>query len=1136
LVLLNQLNIIKVASATPGFDVWGDATTNLEYDVSYSNVYVNSSLWSGTAPYFLYYPTYRNTGTSGYASEFTWDGAYNVAGYYVRVAAKSNKQIVYTGGQPISFNRSGMWIFDSDTNHTTYEGYIWVNTSTAYTIQSIPDPYYGGSITVTVTTGSDSGCMIAVVNPDNATVYHKWRAGGVSEAIKIDAVNFSIAGEYRVLAYRDFDAQNNIYYYNDEGGRFYNKTYGSDLVGVTGYNYNAIGPWDPPEKNATEITFTTKVNNPPVFGTSSPTNGSTGNQLNLSWSIPINDPEGNAFSWIIQCNNGQGRTGIGASDGTKSLALSGLAYSTAYTVWVNATDPTPIGSGKWTNSSYWFITKASGGGGSNNPLAFGTPSPANGSTGNMLSLSWSIPINDTEGNLFNWSINCSNGQNNYGIGETNGTKSSSLTSLAYLTTCTVWVNATDTGSGLYIRRWYQFTTQTAVVNIPPVFGVPSPTNGSTGNQLSLTWGIPISDSQADVFSWTIQCSNGQRNNGTGASDGTKSLALSDLAYSTAYTVWVNATDPTPTGSGKWTNSSYWFMTKASGGGGGSNNPLTFSTPSPANGSTGNMLSLSWNIPINDPNGDQFSWTIQCSNGQVNSGNGASNRTKSLALSGLAYSTTYKVWVNATDPTGSNQWIRRWYTFTTVANNPPNSPSKPTGPILIERGINYYYVAAALDSDGDQVRLRFDWGDGSASIWSKFVDSNTTVSFFHSWSSPSNYSIRVIAQDNNGLNSSWSTPLAVTVHDYNVSSNASTDQSNVFGLSEDMFRFIVIGIVICFCIIISVYLIWIYFFRKTKRQKPKPLSLSSGDGKSVVLVNNLSRIKGDKEILTDIKLDLKQGKLYAITGPSGSGKSRLMESIVGREKPTTGDVLILGVDIYKDKMKATRLFGFVPQKPEVNMYQTPIENMMNSAIQWSVENPEEKINKLLKTVGLQNRINVKAGDLSGGQQKRLSIAMELLKEPPILFLDEPTTGLDPEIQGNIFSIIQGLNKEGVSIVMTTHNVEEAEMADEIIIINNGKIAVQGSPNHLASCTPGRGKIILVELSEVSEKVIQCINELELVKFMWRTGRYIRIFCNNPDIMELSNAIVTCGGKIEGIKTEKTSMQDIFRFYTGKSPDE
>ena len=131
-----------------------------------------------------------------------------------------------------------------------------------------------------------------------------------------------------------------------------------------------------------------------------------------------------------------------------------------------------------------------------------------------------------------------------------------------------------------------------------------------------------------------------------------------------------------------------------------NNPPVFGTPSPANGSTGNLLSLSWSIPINDPEGNIFSWTIQCSNGQTNSGTGATNGTKSLALSGLAYSTTYKVWVNATDPTGSGLYTRRWYTFTTKENNPPVITT--TDDTTAEVDVQYSMDYNATDADSDSL--------------------------------------------------------------------------------------------------------------------------------------------------------------------------------------------------------------------------------------------------------------------------------------------------------------------------------------------------------------------------------------------------------------------------------------------------
>ena len=390
----------------------------------------------------------------------------------------------------------------------------------------------------------------------------------------------------------------------------------------------------------------------------------------------------------------------------------------------------------------------------NSPPLFGTPSPANGSTNQPLSLSWGIPINDPEGNAFSWTIQCSNGQMNSGTGATNGTKSLSLSGLAYSTTYTVWVNATDpTGSGQYTRRWYRFTTK---ANLPPVFGTPTPGNGSTNQPLSLSWSILISDPEGNPITWTIQCSNGQGSSGSGASNGTRSLSLSGLAYSTTYTVWVNATDPA--GSGQYTRRWYRFTTLAQ------NLPPVFGTPSPVNGSTGQPLSLSWSILISDPEGNTFTWSIQCSNGQSNGGSGASNGTKSVSLSGLAYSTTYTVWVNATDPAGSGVYTRKWYTFTTQVqqNLPPNKPNTPSGPVSGKINSAYNYTTSTIDTNGDQVFYLWDWGDGSQSDWLGPYNSGVTINTTHTWITAGNYEIKVKAKDIHDAESNWSDPLAITI--------------------------------------------------------------------------------------------------------------------------------------------------------------------------------------------------------------------------------------------------------------------------------------------------------------------------------------------------------------------------------------
>lgn len=289
------------------------------------------------------------------------------------------------------------------------------------------------------------------------------------------------------------------------------------------------------------FTFTTKqVNNPPVFATPSPANGSIGNLLSLTWSININDQEGDVFSWTIQCSNGQANSGTRAVNGNKSLVLAGLSYSTTYIVWVNATDPT--GNGLPAQEWYTFTTRLA-----NYPPVFKDPSPMNGSAGVSLKFTWSIAINDPEGDPFSWTIKCNNGNVISENGESNGTKTFIFSGYVFIPTYKVWVSATDpTGSGLYTSRWYTFTTRLVKkqVNFPPVLGKESHMSNSTGNLLSFTWSIPINDPEGDPFSWTIQCSNGQVNGGSGATNGTKSLTLSGLAYSTPYKVWVNATDPT----------------------------------------------------------------------------------------------------------------------------------------------------------------------------------------------------------------------------------------------------------------------------------------------------------------------------------------------------------------------------------------------------------------------------------------------------------------------------------------------------------------------------------------------------------------------------------------------------------------
>jgi hypothetical protein len=284
-------------------------------------------------------------------------------------------------------------------------------------------------------------------------------------------------------------------------------------------------------------------------------------------------------------------------------------------------------------------------------------SPQNHSADQPLNPSLSITVSQAKGQLMNitFRTNATGSWETIGTNATvsNGTYRQQPSTMNSYSTTYYWSVHCNVGN-LWTNKTYHFTTQAPPVNDPPLITNPIPANSSTNNPLSLTWSISINDPEGDPFSWTIQCNNGQTNSGTTESNGTKSIALSGLTYSTTYTIWVNATDPT--GSGLYTRQWYIFTTRAS-------RPPVLSTPAPANESTNIPITTTeLSITIQDPDGDPFNWIITTSpNIGSSSGTGATNGTKSCPITGLTYDTTYTWTVKATD---GYSWTNRTYHFTT----------------------------------------------------------------------------------------------------------------------------------------------------------------------------------------------------------------------------------------------------------------------------------------------------------------------------------------------------------------------------------------------------------------------------------------------------------------------------------------
>jgi len=506
-------------------------------------------------------------------------------------------------------------------------------------------------------------------------------------------------------------------------------------------------------------------------------------------------------------------TGKVSSSGT-FITISFIARSTIGTSAIDL-----LNVGVTNNSGYIPIVVSDGNvtiQETNHPPVYSGLSPINRSTNvPITSTSLSLTIRDPDGDHFNYTIQTRPNVGSASVkNAVNGTKSCTISGLMYATTYRWYVNATDGHD--WTRRWYTFTTASPPINNPPVFSGMTPSNGSTNIPISTpSISLIIRDPEGKSFNYTIQTRpNISSTSVKGAYNGTKQCTISVLTYSTTYRWYINATDGV-----NWMRRWYIFTTQNNP----LNNPVMFSGETPSNGSVGVPLSTSsLVIMIRDPEGDAFNWRITTSpNIGSHSGTNEFNGSKICSISGLAYGTTYHWYVSCRD-TESGRWTNQSYWFTTEVessgggspggegvgdsspggnqsssgpsqNNPPNSPLKPIGPTFIERGITYTYTSSALDPDNDQVRLRFDWGDGSFSNWSVFTDSNTTVSSSHAWSSLSNYSIRVIAQDQNGLNSSWSIPLMVTVSepatsneppilDIKAPNNGSANQTIVFDAS------------------------------------------------------------------------------------------------------------------------------------------------------------------------------------------------------------------------------------------------------------------------------------------------------------------------------------------------------------------
>jgi len=260
---------------------------------------------------------------------------------------------------------------------------------------------------------------------------------------------------------------------------------------------------------------------------------------------------------------------------------------------------------------------------------------------------------------------------------------------------------------------------------------------------------------------------------------------------------------------------------------------------------------------------------------------------------------------------------------------------------------------------------------------------------------------------------------------------------------------------------------------------------------IIEVQNLTKKFDDFTAVDDISFSVEQGTIFAFLGPNGAGKTTTIKMLTTLLKPTKGEIRLNGYDPVKNPGKARHSFGIVFQDPSLDDELTALENMQFHGVLYKIpkKTRQERIEKLLHIVELWDRKKDFVKNFSGGMKRRLEIARGLLHHPRILFLDEPTLGLDPQTRNLIWNYIKDLNqKEGVTVFFTTHYMEEADrVAQQIAIIDKGKIIVQGTPAQLKAKTNKSSlEDAFIEFTgrSIRNEEVTGVDRMRIRRRMWR----------------------------------------------------
>ena len=302
-----------------------------------------------------------------------------------------------------------------------------------------------------------------------------------------------------------------------------------------------------------------------------------------------------------------------------------------------------------------------------------------------------------------------------------------------------------------------------------------------------------------------------------------------------------------------------------------------------------------------------------------------------------------------------------------------------------------------------------------------------------------------------------------------------------------------------------------------------------DKKNILSVKNLKKIYSNKQTedthaLNDLNLDVKEGEIFGLLGPNGAGKTTFINILAGTVIKTAGQVNVWGFDLDKNPRQVRASVGIVPQEVNLDPFFSPRKLLELQAGLYGIKEKDRITDTILNLVSLEKQANSYARSLSGGMKRRLLMAKALVHQPPIIFLDEPTAGVDVELRQNLWKNVRLLNELGVTIILTTHYLEEAEeMCDRIAILNKGNIVALDSTKNLLN------RIQTKKVTFKTDKNIDIKeNDLESLKIISKLDNEVCVSYEKSkvNIEELINLIKKNNVKIIDISTDDGDLEDVF----------